>query len=117
MFTSSISHRKSKAAGRALQATLLCAGLAAACLATSQVHADEDAQKRAEQALRDDKALPLAEILKRVSPVLDGKVIGIEFEEDDDRFVYEFKVLSAKGKIREMVIDARSGEILKEEDD
>ncbi|WP_430512912.1 PepSY domain-containing protein [Pannonibacter phragmitetus] len=81
------------------------------------MHADEDDQKRAERALRDDKALPLAEILKRVSPVLDGKVIGIEFEEDDGRFVYEFKVLSAKGKIREMVVDARSGEILKEEDD
>lgn len=73
--------------------------------------------ERARRALEEGRARPLAEILEAVRGRLDGEVIGVEFDRDDGRYVYEFKVVGADGRLREVYVDALSAEILKIEDD
>lgn len=73
--------------------------------------------ERARRALEEGRARPLAEILEAVRGRLDGEVIGVEFDREDGRYVYEFKVVGADGRLREVYVDALSAEILKVEDD
>ncbi len=73
--------------------------------------------ERARRALEEGRARPLAEILEAVRGRLDGEVIGVEFDREDGRYVYEFKVVGSDGRLREVHIDALSAEILKVEDD
>jgi uncharacterized membrane protein YkoI len=81
-------------------------------------HADEDGDHElAREALEHMNAMPLADILAKVRPKLPGKIIGIEFDEDGGRYVYEFKVLDKKGQLVEAYVDALTGKILKIEDD
>ena len=73
--------------------------------------------ERARRALAEGRARPLAEILEAVRGRLDGEVIGVEFDREDGRYVYEFKVVGSDGRLREVDVDALSAEILKVEDD
>jgi uncharacterized membrane protein YkoI len=73
--------------------------------------------ERARRALEEGRARPLAEILEAVRGRLDGEVIGVEFDREDGRYVYEFKVVGSDGRLREVYVDALSAEILKVEDD
>jgi uncharacterized membrane protein YkoI len=72
---------------------------------------------RARRALEEGRAPPLAEILARVRSQLDGEVAGVEFERKRGRYVYEFKVVTSTGKLREVYVDAMTAEIVKSEDD
>jgi uncharacterized membrane protein YkoI len=42
---------------------------------------------------------------------LKGKLLDIEFEEEDGQFIYEFEILGNDGVVREFYLDATSGEI------
>jgi uncharacterized membrane protein YkoI len=44
-------------------------------------------------------------------------VAGVEFERKRGRYVYEFKVVTSTGKLREVYVDAMTAEIVKSEDD
>jgi len=61
--------------------------------------------------------LPLAEILKKVQPRIQGELIETEFEIEDGVAVYEFKYISPSGKVLEIYVDAKTGKIIKEETD
>jgi uncharacterized membrane protein YkoI len=39
--------------------------------------------------------------------------VGVELERDDERWIYEFKVLKADGRVVEVTVDAASARILK----
>lgn len=108
--------------------TALLLGLALTGAAGGLARADDDDDddrkgrhgrdhERARRALEEGRARPLAEILEAVRDRLDGEVIGVEFEREDGRYVYEFKVVGADGRLREIEVDALSAEILKIEDD
>ena len=73
--------------------------------------------ERARRALEEGRARPLAEILEALRGRLDGEVIGVEFDREDGRYVYEFTVVGPDGRLREVEVDALSAEILKVEDD
>lgn len=79
--------------------------------------ADDDDHELARRALQEGRALPLAEILAKMKPDLPGKVIEVVLEVDDGTLVYELKVLSPKGRLQEIEVDAATGKILKMEDD
>ena len=72
--------------------------------------------ERARRARKEGRALPLAEILDRVRGQLGGEVVGIDFEEEDGRYLYEFKVVTPGGRLREVHVDAVTAEILKSEE-
>ena len=46
-----------------------------------------------------------------------GEVIEIEFDDDDGLPIYEIKVLTRRGIVLEMDVDARNGRILDLEED
>jgi uncharacterized membrane protein YkoI len=78
---------------------------------------DDDDHDRASRAVAQGRALPLAAILNRVGGLLGGEVIGVEFKRKDGRLVYRFKVATPTGKLREVSVDAMTGEIVKSKED
>ncbi|MCI0429979.1 MAG: PepSY domain-containing protein [Rhodospirillales bacterium] len=48
---------------------------------------------------------------------LGGEVVGVELDRQDGRYVYEFKVITSAGRLREIYVDALTAELLKSEDD
>jgi uncharacterized membrane protein YkoI len=81
---------------------------------------DDDARdhERARKALLEGRMKSLSEITEIVRPRLPGQILGIELDsEDGGRFVYKFDVLTPKGKLLEIDVDAATGAILSIEDD
>lgn len=83
-------------------------------------HADSDArdQALARKALLEGRIKSLSDITEQVKPKLPGKILGVELEvEKGGRFVYEFDVIDSAGRLKEVDVDAATGEILSIEDD
>ena len=64
-----------------------------------------------------EQALPIAKLLERLKTQVPGEVVGIEFEREHGRWVYEFKVIDSKGRLLEVYVDAHTGEVLSMEED
>ena len=72
---------------------------------------------RAREALERGEALPLADILARVRPELGGEVVGVDFERDGSRWIYEFKVIGPAGRLVEVHVDAATARVLRRKAD
>ena len=96
-----------------LLAVLLAVSLAASTLARA---ADDD-HERARHALREGTARPLSELMGVVKRYLDGDVVGVEFDRENGRNIYEFRVITPDGSLHEVHVDALSGKILGHEGD
>jgi uncharacterized membrane protein YkoI len=55
----------------------------------------------------------MTEILQRLRPQAPGRVLDTELEVEDGRWIYEIKLLDAKGRLYAVDIDAQSGELLR----
>jgi uncharacterized membrane protein YkoI len=77
----------------------------------------DDDHEEARRAVEKGSARPLAEILDQIQPQLGGKVIGVELEREHERYIYELKVVTPSGELREIYVDAVSGGILKNEEE
>ena len=96
---------------------LAAAGLVLATISAARADDDED-HDFARRALEQGRALPLADILaKSHARSVPGKVIEVELEVDDGTLVYDLKVLTPGGHLKEVDVDATNGTILKTEDD
>lgn len=69
------------------------------------------------EALQRGEVLPLVKILAIASKEVPGDVIEVELEDERDALVYEIKILTSTGRVREVKIDARNGSVLSIEDD
>lgn len=75
-------------------------------------------QDMVRDALRRGEVLPLLKILAIASQHVPGDIIEVELEAKENQpLIYEIKVLTDTGRVREIKIDARSGAVLKIEDD
>jgi uncharacterized membrane protein YkoI len=95
--------------GAALLAALLAVVLAAG---TAPVRADSD-HDRARRAFESGQVAPLADILAAVDRDFVGRVIAVELERDDGRWIYEIKLLTPGGAIIKLIYDAASGALLR----
>jgi uncharacterized membrane protein YkoI len=91
-------------------------------LSGGDVLAGDKDEKRAEhdlvrEALKRGEVQPLTTILATAAQAVPGDVIEVELEEDDDVLVYDIKVLTAQGRVREVKIEASTGKVLEVEDD
>ncbi|WP_188911318.1 PepSY domain-containing protein [Salinarimonas ramus] len=108
---------------RALAFALLLALPLAGGVVTFGAHADDhrysddDDHVRAREAVRSGAALPLAEILAALAPRFGGKVIEVELEREDGRPVYELTLVGADGVVREILVDAKTAQVLELEID
>jgi uncharacterized membrane protein YkoI len=90
---------------------------AAGVLLPTGVRADRDRdQDEARRAVERGEALSLVDVLGRVRSELGGEVIGVSFKRRAGRWIYEFKVIGARGQLSEVYVDATAGEILKREE-
>jgi uncharacterized membrane protein YkoI len=76
---------------------------------------DDYDHDRARHALEEGYARPLGDIMDLVGDQLGGQVVGIEFHGRDHHYIYEFKIITPDGELREVYVDALTGEILKRE--
>ena len=72
---------------------------------------------RARHALECGEVMSLADVLVAVRPYISGEIVETEFEKEDGVWVYELKYIDARGRLMEIYVDARTGRILKVEDD
>jgi uncharacterized membrane protein YkoI len=63
------------------------------------------------------KILPLEQLLRRAGLASDARILEIEAEFEHGRRVYEIEYVDGTGCIREVLIDASSGELLADEDE
>ena len=93
--------------------------IATLALATGPAVADDDHRQRDDinAAVRKGEILQLSEILKRVKPQIDGKILEIEFENRKNNPIYEIYVLDRSGRRLEYEVDARTARIISLEDD
>ncbi len=89
-------------------------------LGMTATRADDDKKQREHDAIREalqrGEVLPLVRILALAQQAVPGDVIEVELERKHDVLVYEIKVLTQTGRVREIKLDARTGSILKIED-
>ena len=71
-----------------------------------ELHRDE-----IRRAVETGQIRSLADILKTVREKLPGEVAGVEIDRKDGRWRYEFRVVDSQGRLFDVFIDARSGEI------
>lgn len=81
---------------------------------------DDDARDHeiARKAMVEGRIRPLMEIMDNLKAEFPGQIIGVELEvKKNGTFDYEFKVLTAEGKLKEVKVDAATAKILTIEDD
>ena len=74
-----------------------------------------DDHERALKAVRAGEVLPLTEILKRVAVDYPGDIVEVELEDEHGRLIYEVELVSTSGRMIELEIDAKTGEVLEVE--
>lgn len=84
--------------------TLIGAGL---------VHADDDSRE-VRRLVQEGKVMPLEELLSTHRDKLQGRILDLEMEQEKGRVIYEIKTLDEQGVVREVEIDAQTGEWLRE---
>jgi hypothetical protein len=95
-------------------------GLILLLLASAPVFAnppEADDTARIRLAVACGVVLPLPRILNIAQRRVPGEVLKVQLEEMFDRLGYEVKVLTADGRVQEIKLDARTGTILKVEND
>jgi uncharacterized membrane protein YkoI len=71
---------------------------------------DREDQERARAALAAGEIRPLAEILAEVERRYLGRVIEVELDHEDGRWIYDLKLLPPDGRVFELEVDARTAE-------
>jgi uncharacterized membrane protein YkoI len=77
--------------------------------------ADGDDQQRIRTWVEEGRILPLAELLERLPPGLEGRLLEVELEEERGRPVYEIEWLRQDGRVIKFEFDARDGTLLSRE--
>jgi uncharacterized membrane protein YkoI len=75
----------------------------------------DEGYKEARRLTESGAILPLEDIMQSIQEEQPGRILEVEFERDDGRYLYEIEILDAKGAVWEFKLDAKSGEILKRE--
>ncbi|MCR6662881.1 MAG: PepSY domain-containing protein [Luteimonas sp.] len=91
---------------------------AIASLSMQPAHAGKDDQIEARALLQRGEILPLGRILQIVQERVPGDIIEVELDLSDKHgWEYEVKVLATTGRVLDVDVNARTGEIRKIEDD
>ena len=84
----------------------------------SNVWADDD-HERARELVKSGEIISLQALLQKINDSGLGKLrlLEAELEHEHGRLVYELELVDEKGVVRELLFDAKTGEVFKEEDD
>jgi uncharacterized membrane protein YkoI len=94
------------------RAVPLAALISLATIATIAAREDDHERRDAvRRAVEEGDALPLSQILPKVRGKVVGDVIGVEIERERGRWHYEFRIIGRDGRVLDVHVDARSGEV------
>jgi uncharacterized membrane protein YkoI len=96
-----------------MQRRIILIAAAAAALPARHAGARDDDQERARAALAAGEIRPLAEILAEVERRWLGRVIEVELDREDGRWVYEFTLLPPSGRVFELELDAATAALVR----
>lgn len=98
---------------------LLLAATAVMTIAAPSFAKDNDRadQLAASAALARGEILPIGRVLTIATDRVPGDVLKVKLEREPVGFKYEIKVLTGEGRVREVEVNARTGAIIKIEDD
>ncbi len=71
----------------------------------------------ARAALESGEVLPLSRIMPLALRAVPGEVLEVELEREHGRLVYEIEILARSGRVRKVILNARTGALLGVEDD
>ncbi len=94
-----------------LRLSSLLLGAALTILVPLAAFADRADQDAVRHAVERGEIRPLADILAQVRDRLPGEVVGVEIDEKKGRWLYEFRVVAQDGRLFEVYVNARTGEI------
>lgn len=87
--------------------------LLSACIGIAPVQAgSRQDHEVARRALEAGEILSLRQVLSRIEREHRGEVLEVELEHEDQRWIYEVKMLRRDGGINKLLIDARDGSVL-----
>ena len=93
------------------------AGLALLVLCSVVMARDLD-QDEALRLRQQGVILPLEQLLQQALDLYPGaKLLEAELEEKHDVYIYEVELLTTEGVVRELDLDARTGQLLKDKED
>lgn len=93
------------------RSALLVAAIAVAGMGLGPSPAGARDHDDVRQAVERGEIRSLADILAAIRDKLPGEVAGVEIEQKNGRWLYEFRVVDSKGRLFEVYVDARTGEI------
>lgn len=93
---------------RTLRAVALAAAILIGAGLPPALARDHDDARRSVEA---GEIRPLSDVLKIVREKLPGEIIRVKLERKSDRWLYEFRIVDPGGRLFEVYVDARSGEI------
>ncbi|MGV3552470.1 PepSY domain-containing protein [Rhizobium sp.] len=96
-------------------APITVSGYTAADANLQLVDAEEQDEVRA--AVRAGLIRPLEEVLAEARKSIDGDIVEIEFDKDDDRYIYEIEYVRRDGQLMEMKIDAKTLAIIENDEE
>lgn len=91
-----------------LRSLFLAAALLAAAGGAPACAHDHDQARRAVEA---GEIRPLADVLELVKSKLPGEVVGVKLEREAGAWKYELRAVDGKGRLFEIHVDAKSGEV------
>lgn len=80
-------------------------------LLTVPVCAESD-HDRAHYALAQGTILPLSTMLPGLERQFDARLLSAELDSNDGRLVYEFEMITPRGHILELTVDASTGDVI-----
>ena len=93
-----------------LAALLWCGVLSVGWAPTAR--ASDDDHEQAHRAVQAGEVMPLRSVLERLEREHPGQVLDVELEREDDRWIYEIKLLQSGGQRVKLKLDARSAELI-----
>jgi uncharacterized membrane protein YkoI len=81
-------------------------------LGSSPIVLADDDHIEARRLLDSGEILPLEVILKNVKQTHPGIILEVELDKEDGRIVYEVEILGKDGVVKEVYINAITGEVL-----
>ena len=76
-----------------------------------------DDHDEAYELLRSGEILPLEKILEISREQVQGRILEVELEHEDELLIYELEVLDKQGIVWEIKVDATTGTIIEKEQD
>ena len=101
-----------------LTGLLLAAACASVGMADDKSKRRQDKKYKSEvnqdqilEALKRNEIRPLSEVMAVAEKAMPGQIVGVKVKRINNNFVYEFKIITAGGRLREIYIDAATLEI------